>query len=190
MARIKRALGYLVSSVFLAAGVAVATPLGAGAYGAGPANWQLAIAVTITAPTTLNGFGIWGWCDLAGAADRSNPTSGTAGDCQYAIYGHSGAGDVKCTVSVNVTSWGEGFPLLGEFFKVPADLYLLSGTQTITPGSNPSLCGPNGPIPTGPVPSNDLTPAKAGHYNGTFLLGFFGPPGAVGEIQANASQTP
>jgi hypothetical protein len=44
----------------------------ASAYG--KANWQLTFAGTATFPATGNGFGFWGWCDLAGGV-----TSGTRG---------------------------------------------------------------------------------------------------------------
>src|SRR5438105_1913781 len=171
MARTKRALASLLSAGLLAIGLIAVAPSTAGAYGGGPANWQLTLAQTVVSPGTQQGFGIWGWCDLSGAADRSNPTSGTSGDCQIAIYAHapsSAGGNLKCSESINITSWGEA-PGMGLVFGVPEDLYLTSGTQTITPGSDPALCGPSGP--TRPT---DLDPAKPGHYNGNFLVALSG----------------
>jgi hypothetical protein len=187
MHQFKRPLWSLFSAVVVTAALIAATPANAGAYGAGPANWQLTIAETFTAPGTQSGFGIWGWCDLSGAANRAAPTSGNAGDCQAAIYGHAptaAGGDVKCTESINVTSWGEAPARLGLAFGVPLDLYVFTGTQVNTPGSDPAACGPSGPL-AHPI---DLGPARTGHYNGEALLDF--RSNLTGEIQLQVTQIP
>jgi hypothetical protein len=173
----------LLVTLALGVGLLLATSSSVGAYGGGPANWQIGFAGTIVVPG-LGNSGFWGWCQLSNAFDSSNPMAGTSGDCQVANYFHlpSGGVSLECHVSVDVTSWGPA-PGIGLAFGVPADLYVFSGTQTAT-GQDPAACGGNGA--TTPA---DVAPAQAGHYNANSLVPFV-MPGAVGEIQIQVTQIP
>jgi hypothetical protein len=179
MTRFRRVIVSLCSAGVLATGLIAASPSSAAAYGA--ASWQLTAAGTFVKPG-VGSFGFWGWCDLAGAFNPSNPVAGTSGDCEVDNYfyppGRPAAFD--CHQSIDITSWGEA-PGIGTAFRVPLDLWLLAGTQTAT-GPDPAGCGG-----TGPTQPQDLAPAKAGHYNGNAFVGLL-LPGAVGEIQITVAE--
>jgi|SRR5215467_7273982 len=159
------AVGVVTATLAL---VAIATP--ASAYG--KANWQLTFAATGTFPSTGNGTGFWGWCDLGGGV-----TSGTTGDCQITQYVHSAAGSgFTCHESLDLTAWtGTG----GTF--------LITGTGKVTPVSLTDAC--LGIFP-GSSPFTDVNsgiPSTPGHFN--FGVGAIFP-GAVGEFNATVTQVP
>src|SRR5260370_26737157 len=81
-------------------GVLVATP--ALAYGA--ENYQVGFAGTGVAPGTGFGVGFWGWCAFGGGTGTL-PTSGTTGDCNYALYVPTSSGGVTCEQRVDFTRW-------------------------------------------------------------------------------------
>src|SRR5258708_20348026 len=89
-------LGLLAAAML---GVLVATP--ALAYGA--ENYQVGFAGTGVAPGTGFGVGFWGWCAFGGGTGTL-PTSGTAGDCNYAFYVHTSSGRIPSQHTVNSTS--------------------------------------------------------------------------------------
>jgi hypothetical protein len=90
----------LLAAIFVGVGLIVATTVSAGAYGGGPANWQLGFAGTGVAPGTGFGFGFWGWCEFSGGV-----TAGNSGDCQVSQYLHTASGNVNCEQDINITSW-------------------------------------------------------------------------------------
>ena len=163
---IPRALLAILAAASLA-GVAV-TP--AQAYGA--ANWQLAFS------GTGPGFGFWGWCDFAGATSfsfRGLPSSGTAGDCQFAEYAHvPGVFSGTCEVSMNLTPEGgqPAWQIEASSFTGAPDFFV-SGTAVTHPTGQTSFCETLPGSPPAPTYSNfdTLIPVKPGHLNAS---GFFG----------------
>ena len=149
--------------------IAVTTASG-GAYGGGPANWQLGFAGTGVAPGTGFGFGFWGWCEFSGGV-----SSGNRGDCQVSQYLHAPSGDVNCEQSINITSWFVS--------PVPFPNFVLSGTATTHPSSATSACPVAGGVPpsfTGFAPG---IPAIPGHYNLSSMFGSL-----AGEFQIQVTQ--
>lgn len=174
--------------IFGLAGLLAMLPSNAAAYGGGPANWQITFAATATYPGTTTGFGFWGWCELSGASDPANPSSGTEGDCAYSAYFHSPQGDVQCSAKITIAEWKSlsnfttpppvPFPI-GAVFGVENDLYATQGSQTPINAACPFS------LPF------DLAPAKAAHYNGNGLIPVLaGSSSAVGEIQLQVTQIP
>jgi hypothetical protein len=144
----------------------------ASAYG--KANWQLTFAGTATFPSTGNGFGFWGWCDLAGGV-----TSGTSGDCKLAQYQHAPAGgglSFTCHESLDLTAWSGA-----------TGTFVISGKATVNPTS---LTGPCLSFFPGSSPFTGVDtgfPAAPGHYNpGVSALAL----GAVGEFNITVTQVP
>src|SRR5947209_18122713 len=91
----------LLAALAVSIGLIAVTTASAGAYGGGPANWQLGFAGTGVAPGTGFGFGFWGWCAFGGGV-----TSGNTGDCQLSQYFHtSSGGGFTCQESLDITSW-------------------------------------------------------------------------------------
>ena len=174
--RIKRAaLAVCATGLATTALLAVAGVGPASAYG--KANWQLTFAATASVPSTGTGFGFWGWCDLAGGV-----TSGNAGDCQVAQYGHSPAGSgFTCHEDVNLTAWAIG----------PAGTFLVTGTATVNPVS---LTAPCLSIFPGSSPFTGVDsgiPAAPGHFS-IGVAGIPGgvPPGTVGEFNVTVVKVP
>src|SRR5260370_30635662 len=79
--------------------VFAATP--AQAYGA--ENYQLGFSGTSFVPSGGFSFGFWGWCAFCGGTG-SLPTSGTAGDCNYALYIPTSPCAATCENSVDISS--------------------------------------------------------------------------------------
>ncbi len=136
--------------------VFAATP--AQAYGA--ENYQLGFSGTAFVPSGGFSFGFWGWCAFGGGTG-SLPTSGTAGDCNYALYIHTSPGGVTCEQSVDVSSWTiapsstTGFP---DFF--------VTGTASVHPTSASACFGLfPGVFPPTFTDFDTLLPAAPGHYN-------------------------
>jgi hypothetical protein len=170
-ARIRRAaLAVCATGLITTALLAVAAAGPASAYG--KANWQLTFAGTATFPSTGNGFGFWGWCDLAGGV-----VSGTSGDCEFAQYVHTpSGGGFTCHESLDLTAWtGAG----GTF--------VITGTATVNPAS---LTGPCLSFFPGSSPFTGVDtgfPAAPGHFNiGVGALA----PGAVGEFNITVVEVP
>ncbi len=141
-------------------GVFPATP----ALAYGPENYQLGFAGTAVAPGTGFGVGFWGWCAFGGGTGKL-PTSGTTGDCEYALYVHTSSGRVTCQQSVDVTSWTIKATAFGpDFFA--------TGTATVHPASA-SICFGlfEGVFPATFTDFDTLLPGVPGHYN---LNGSFG----------------
>lgn len=147
-------LGFLVAATF---GVFAATP--AAAYGA--ENYQLGFAGTALVPSVGVTFGFWGWCAFGGGTGTL-PTSGTTGDCNYALYEHTSPGGITCEQRVDVTSWtikrSSTFPFLPDFF--------VTGTASVNPTSAAICFGlfPGVFTPTF-ADFDTLLPAAPGHYN-------------------------
>src|SRR5712692_3394436 len=102
-------VGLLIAA---ALGVFAATP--ALAYGA--ENYQLGFAGTASAPGAS--FGFWGWCAFGGGTGTL-PSSGTTGDCKYALYLHTSSGRVTCEQRVDVPKWTiepGAIPFVPDFF--------------------------------------------------------------------------
>lgn len=158
----------LLAALTLAIGLVAVSFSSAGAYGGGPANWQIGFAGTGVAPTTGIGFGFWGWCQFSGGV-----TAGTDGDCQVTQYFHlpSGAG-VTCQQSIDVKQWTG----IGTF--------VISGTAQTHPSSAATTCLLAGGAPPVFAGFNTMLPAFPGHYN---LNGVFGTPG---ELQIQVTQVP
>jgi len=159
------AAGTLMTATIAAVG---ATP--ASAYG--KANWQLTFAGTATFPGTGNGFGFWGWCDLAGGV-----SSGSSGDCQVTQYIHTPAGSgFTCHENVDLTAWTGA-----------AGTFVISGTATVNPAS---LTGPCLSFFPGSSPFTSIDtgiPSAPGHHDiGVGALA----PGAVGEFNVTVVQVP
>ncbi len=159
----------LIVAIAIGVGLLVGTTATAGAYGGGPANWQLAFAGTGVAPGTGFGFGFWGWCELSGGV-----TAGNDGDCQVSQYVHTPSGKITCEQDINITSWFVS--------QVPFPNFVVSGTSNTHPASATALC----PIAGGVAPSfTDFAPglpAVPGHYN---MNGVFGQ---TGEFQIQVTQ--
>ena len=156
----------LLAVATLAIGLIAVTSSSAGAYGGGPANWQIAFAGTGVAPTTGVGFGFWGWCQFSGGV-----VAGHDGDCQVSQYFHlpSGSG-VTCQQSIDVTAWtGPG-------------TFVINGTATTHPASAAATCVLAGGAPPVFAGFDTQIPAFPGHYN---LNGAFGTPG---ELQIQVTQ--
>jgi hypothetical protein len=142
-------------------GVFPATP----ALAYGPENYQLGFAGTIVAPSTGYGVGFWGWCAFGGGTGKL-PTSGTTGDCQYALYIHTSSGRVTCEQSIDVTSWTIKTGAFGpDFFT--------TGTATVHPASA-SICFGlfPGVFPATFTDFDTLLPGVPGHYNLNGFAGF------------------
>jgi hypothetical protein len=152
----------------IAFGLLAATSLSAGAYGGGPANWQIAFAGTGTIPTTGVGFGFWGWCELSGGV-----VAGNDGDCQVSQYLHLPSGNgVTCEQSLDIKAW------------TATGTFVISGTATTNPSKNADLCPLAGGMPPVFADFDSGIPAFPGHYN---LNGAFGTPG---ELQFQVVQVP
>ncbi len=142
-------------------GVFPATP----ALAYGPENYQLGFAGTAVAPGTGFGVGFWGWCAFGGGTGKL-PTSGTTGDCEYALYVHTSSGGVTCQQSVDVTSWTIKTGAFGpDFFA--------TGTATVNPASA-SICFSlfPGVFPPTFTDFDTLLPGVPGHYNLNGFAGF------------------
>jgi hypothetical protein len=169
--RIRRAaLAVCAVGVVTTATLAVVAATPASAYG--KANWQLTFAGTATFPGTGNGFGFWGWCDLAGGV-----VSGTTGDCQFAQYGHTPAGSgFTCQESLDLTAWTR-----------ETGTFVITGTATVNPAAltEPCLAFFPGSSPFTGVDTG--FPAAPGHYDiGVGALA----PGAVGEFNVTVTEVP
>ena len=152
-------LGLVVAAVL---GVLVTTP--ALAYGA--ENYQVGFAGTGVAPGTGFGTGFWGWCAFGGGTGTL-PSSGTTGDCNYALYIHTSSGDVTCEQSVDVTSWTikAGATGLPDFFA--------TGTATVHPSSAAICFGLfPGVFPSSFTDFDTLIPGVPGHYHLNGFMGF------------------
>ena len=142
-------------------GVFPATP----ALAYGPENYQLGFAGTAITPGTGFGVGFWGWCAFGGGTGKL-PTSGTTGDCEYALYVHTSSGGVTCQQSVDVTSWTIKTGAFGpDFFA--------TGTATVHPASA-SICFGlfEGVFPATFRDFDTLLPGVPGHYNLNGFAGF------------------
>jgi hypothetical protein len=160
----------LLAAMTVSIALITVTAGSAGAYGGGPANWQIGFAGTGVFPGTGFGFGFWGWCAFSGGV-----SSGNGGDCQVSQYLHTPSGNVACEQSINISSW--------HVSPVPFPNFVLSGTATTHPSSATSACPVAGGVPpsfTGFAPG---IPAIAGHYN---LSGVLGSP--AGEFQIQVTQ--
>jgi len=153
-------------------GVFAATP--AQAYGA--ENYQLGFAGTVVAPGTGFGVGFWGWCAFGGGTGTL-PTSGTTGDCNYALYIHTSSGRVTCEQSVDATSWTIKPGAFGlDFFA--------TGTATVHPASAVICFGLfPGVFPPSFTDFDTLLPGLPGHYS---LNGF----GGFTELQVQVTAIP
>ena len=142
-------------------GVFPATP----ALAYGPENYQLGFAGTAVAPGTGFGVGFWGWCAFGGGTGKL-PTSGTTGDCEYALYVHTSSGRVTCQQSVDVTSWTIETGAFGPDFFV-------TGTATVHPASAGICFGLfPGVFPPTFTDFDTLLPGVPGHYNLNGFAGF------------------
>jgi hypothetical protein len=161
----KALLAFGASSILALATLGVAAAP-AGAYG--KANYQVTFAGTAVLPGTGNGFGFWGWCDLAG--------SGSTGDCQIAQYQHSPAGSgFTCHESLDLTGW------------TAVGTIVISGTATVTPGAQTASCLSFFPGSSPFSGVNTGFPSAPGHYNiGVDAL----LPGAAGEFNVTVTQVP
>lgn len=158
----------LFAALTCAIGLVAFTSSTAGAYGGGPANWQIGFAGTGVVPTTGIGFGFWGWCEFTGGV-----VAGNDGDCQVTQYFHAPAGaGVTCHQSLNVAKWTG----IGTF--------IISGTSTTNPSSATATCLLAGGVPPVFAGFNTQIPAFPGHYN---LNGVFGTPG---ELQIQVTEIP
>ena len=152
-------LGLLASAML---GVLVATP--ALAYGA--ENYQVGFAGTGVAPGTGFGVGFWGWCAFGGGTGTL-PTSGTTGDCNYALYVHTSSGRITCEQSVDVTSWTIKPGAIGipDFFA--------TGTAAVHPASAAICFGLfAGVFPSSFTDFDTLIPGLPGHYGLNGFMGF------------------
>ena len=151
-------VGLLVAGLI---GVFAATP----ALAYGPENYQLGFAGTAVAPGTGFGVGFWGWCAFGGGTGKL-PTSGTTGDCEYALYIHTSSGGVTCQQSVDVTSWTIKTGAFGPDFFV-------TGTAAVHPASA-SICFGlfPGVFPPTFTDFDTLLPGVPGHYNLNGFAGF------------------
>jgi hypothetical protein len=161
--------------------MALATSPTASAYGA--ENYQIGFAGTAVAPGTGFGFGFWGWCAFGGGTTFSSglATSGTTGDCNYALYIHtSSGGGVTCEQSVDVTSWTIK---KGSFVPVPT--FFVAGTATVKP-SSATVCFAlfPGVFPATFSNFDTLIPAAPAHYNLNGALGL------TGEFQIQVTAIP
>jgi len=148
-------LGLLVAATL---GVFAATP--AQAYGA--ENYQLGFAGTAFVPSANGGFsfGFWGWCAFGGGTG-SLPTSGTTGDCNYALYIHTSPGGVTCEQSVDVSSW-----TIKPSSVTPFSDSFVTGTASVHPASATICFGLfPGVFPPSFTDFDTLLPAAPGHYN-------------------------
>jgi hypothetical protein len=170
-------LGLLVAAML---GVFAATP--ALAYGA--ENYQIGFAGTAVAPGTGSGFGFWGWCTFGGGTTFNGSglaTSGTTGDCNYALYIHtSSGGGVTCEQRIDATSW-----TIQQGSVVPVPTFFATGTATVNP-SSAAVCFALflGVFPPTFSSFDTLIPAAPGHYN----LGTFGT--LKGELQIQVTAIP
>jgi hypothetical protein len=156
----------LLAVLTLATGLIAVSSSSAGAYGGGPANWQIGFAGTKVVPTTGLGFGFWGWCEFSGGV-----VAGTEGDCQVSQYFHTrSGGGVTCEQSIDVKEWTG----IGTF--------VISGTATTHPSSAAATCLLAGGAPPAFAGFDTMIPAFPGHYN---LNGVFGAPG---ELQIQVTQ--
>jgi hypothetical protein len=148
-------LGLLVAATLGVFGVFAATP--AQAYG--PENYQLGFAGTASFPSG-GSFGFWGWCAFGGGTG-SLATSGTTGDCNYALYVHTSTGGVTCEQSVNVSSW-----TIKPSSFLPFSDFFATGTASVNP-ANAAICFGlfPGVFPPSFTDFDTLLPAAPGHYN-------------------------
>ena len=163
--------------VAAALGVFAATP--ALAYGA--ENYQLGFAGTASVPNGT--FGFWGWCAFGGGTGTL-PTSGSTGDCNYALYVHTSTLVVTCEQRVDFTSWTiepGAIPFVPDFFGV--------GTATVNPSSATICFGlfPGVFPETFPTPFDTLLPGKPGHYS---LNGLSMGPVTFTELQIQVTAIP
>ncbi len=165
----KRALSRSVLGLLVAALLGVVAAMPAQAYGA--ENYQLGFSGTLVAPGTGFGFGFWGWCAFGGGTGTL-PTSGTDGDCNYALYIHTSSGSVTCEQSVDITSWTIQPTAFGpDFFA--------TGTATNHPSSADICFGLfPGVFPSSFSDFDTLLPGVPGHYSLNGFFGFKQPPGS------------
>jgi hypothetical protein len=177
---LRRALSRSIFGLLVAAllGVVAASP--AQAYGT--ENYQVGFAGTAVAPGTGFGFGFWGWCAFGGGTSFNASglaTSGTTGDCNYALYIHTSSGGVTCEQSVDITSW----TIQPDPFFPAA--FFVTGTATVNPASAVVCFGLFiGVFPATFSNFDTLAPAAPGHYN---LNGVFG---LTGEFQVQVAAIP
>jgi hypothetical protein len=158
----RRAALVLTVAAALAGAILAASATPASAYG--KANWQIAFAGTATQPG-VGGLGFWGWCDFAGGASFNSAgqaTSGSSGDCEYAVYVHNVAFTATCHESLDLNGWYISDN--GDFF--------MAGTATVTPVAQTPFCESFPGDPSSSTFSNfdSLIPAFAGHLNLNGLL--------------------
>jgi hypothetical protein len=150
----------LLVTLALGVGLLVATSSSVGAYGGGPANWQVGFAGTGVVPTTGIGFGFWGWCEFSGGV-----VAGTNSDCQVSQYVHSPTFSVNCEQSINVISW-----------TAATGTFVINETSTTNPSSATAMCLAAGGVPPADPAFDTHIPAFPNHYN---LNGLFGAPGEL-----------
>ena len=163
----------------------VAASLGSAASPAhayGPENYQLGFSGTAVAPGTAFALGFWGWCAFGGGSG-SLPTSGTTGDCNFALYVHTSSGGVTCEQKVDVTSW-----TIQPSSVVPFPTFFATGTSSVNPNRD-SICFGLFPgiFPPTFTDFDTLLPASPGHYNlnGVALAGL-----TFTELQAQVTAFP
>ena len=150
----------LLLTIALGIGLLIATSSSVGAYGGGPANWQIGFAGTAVFPTTGVGFGFWGWCEFTGGV-----VAGNSGDCQVSQYVHSPSGNVNCEQSINVNAW-----------TAASGTFVISETSTTHPSTATFTCLAAGGVPPADPAFDTHIPAFPGHYN---LNGVFFSPGEL-----------
>jgi hypothetical protein len=188
------------------------TPL-AHAYGA--ANWQVGFAGTGTLPGS-GGFGFWGWCAFAGGvasgndADcqlstyfHSNPggisgefsITGTSWDMQPALMPpppgtNLPANDFFITAGTETISGQFGALIISIAGpELLAAGCTITGNSVTCPLSLWEVLPPGCSATHSCIYSPDTgIPAAAGHYNLNSAFIATGPPGAVGELQAQVTQ--
>jgi hypothetical protein len=133
-----------------------ATP--AQAYGA--ENYQVGFSGTAFVTSGGFSFGFWGWCAFGGGTGTL-PTSGTTGDCNYALYIHSSPGGVTCEQSVDVSSWA-----IKPSSATPFSDFFVTGTASVHPAGAAVCFGLfPGVFPPTFRDFDTLVPAAPGHYN-------------------------
>jgi hypothetical protein len=166
-------LGLLIAA---ALGVFAATPTLA--YGA--ENYQLGFAGTASFPSGSVGF--WGWCAFGGGTGTL-PTSGTTGDCNYALYVHNSSDGVTCEQRVDFTKWTiepTTFAPFPDFFGW--------GSATVNP-STATICFGlfAGVFPSTFTHFDTLLPGAPGHYA---LNGFSAGGATFTELQIQVTAIP
>lgn len=159
----KRAVWRTLFGILVSALLVFFAAMPAQAYGA--ENYQVGFAGTGVAPGTGFGVGFWGWCAFGGGTGTL-PTSGTTGDCNYALYVHTSSGGVTCEQSVDITSWTIQPGAFGpDFFA--------TGTATNNP-SSAAICFAlfPGVFPSSFTDFDTLIPGVPGHYPLNGFMGF------------------